>query len=47
MAPHRRRAGATASLVNLIASKQTGRAQDVADVQVLTALQRLIDARHE
>lgn len=31
----------TVSLANLIASKQTGRAQDVADVQVLTALQRM------
>ena len=31
----------TVSLTNLIASKQTGRAQDVADVQVLTALQRM------
>ncbi len=31
----------TVSLANLIASKQTGRAQDVADVQVLRALQRM------
>ncbi|MCC7054869.1 MAG: hypothetical protein IT355_16475 [Gemmatimonadaceae bacterium] len=31
----------TVSLANLIASKQTGRPQDVADIQVLTALQRL------
>jgi len=31
----------TASVAHLIASKQTGRAQDVADVQLLQALQRL------
>ena len=31
----------TVSLANLIASKQTGRPQDVADVQVLVTLQRM------
>ena len=31
----------TASVAHLIASKQTGRAQDIADVQLLQALQRL------
>jgi len=35
----------TVSIAHLIASEQTGRAQDVADVHVLPEMQRLRDAR--